>query len=483
MPSHAGDGSWSEGWGADGEYRAALPFEPMCNCPAGSLANTGELGLSIGYAQIWLGAVMADMWDQLIFAGGYYRWTAMAAKISARMQELRPSFRRPFGSPRPTVHVEVVTQASGCFAPTDAQAQALAGGPLRAAVWSEATGGNAICAHLVVVNAGLEAPAVFRANISGLSGPAAGLTATRLFEPGASPSLIGDGRSQLSLSEDWIGPGAVNIYRIGCSEHKQAATNLATPLFAAPEPIPLASATTVLPKLAWSVWPWSDDNPMSAAYDSRLSVMSDTSVAVSPARHSLRVNVPSAQPVVLALPGKQLVPDGPWGTNMHWKPSTPVRPGDRVVGTSVVLPGDSSWKVSILVQASPCGTSIALVSGAWRVTESTDRDMEVRCPFYDATALLVCSVASELICVWRWYQEDTRGVWEGEELSSVTPCGADWTRLEAELNVPPGNATRNGTALQLRLAVPQSERGWGGTVWVGSASVVAAGTGLQGNSQ
>ena len=119
------------------------------------------------------------------------------------------------------------------------------------------------------------------------------------------------------------------------------------------------------------------------------------------------------------------------------------------------MPGSSSWNVSVLVQASPCGTSIALVSGGWRVTESTDRDME----------------------------EDTRGIWEGEELSSVTPCGADWTRLEAELNVPPGNATRNGTALQLRLAVPQSERGWGGTVWVGSASVVAAGTGLQGNSQ
>ena len=411
LPSHAGDGSWSEGWGADGEYRAAVPFEPLCNCPAGNLAETGELGLSIGYAQIWLGAVMADMWDFLIFAGGYFRWTAMAAKISARMQELRPSFRRPFRSPRPTVRVEEVKQASGCFAPTDAQAQALAGGPLRAAVWSEATGGNAICAHLVVVNAGLEAPAVFRANISGLSGPVAGLTAARLFEPGAPPSISGDGQ----LSEDYIGPGAVNIYRIGCSEHEQAATNLATPLFAAPEPIPLASATTVLPKPAWSVWPWSDDNPMSAAYDSRLSVVSDTSVAVSPARHSLRLNVPTGQPVILALPGKQLVPDGPWATNMHWKPSTPVKPGDRVVGTSVVLPGSSSWNVSVLVQASPCGTSIALVSGGWRVTESTDRDME----------------------------EDTRGIWEGEELSSVTPCGADWTRLEAELHVPPGNATRN----------------------------------------
>ena len=136
---------------------------------------------------------------------------------------------------------------------------------------------------------------------------------------------------------------------------------------------------------------------------------------------------------------------------MHWKPSTPAKPGDRVVGTSVVLPGSSSWNVSVLVQASPCGTSIALVSGGWRVTESTDRDME----------------------------EDTRGIWEGEELSSVTPCGADWTRLEAELHVPPGNAMRNGTALQLRLAVPQSERGWGGTVWVGSASVVATtGAGL-----
>eukprot|EP01052_Picozoa_sp_SAG31_P036749 SAG31_NODE_4632_length_3084_cov_2.286767_2_plen_513_part_00 len=447
LTSHAGDGSWAKGWGADGEYRASVPFQPLCNCPAGSLADTGELGLFIGYAQAWMGAVMADMWDQLIFAGGYYRWTAMAATISAHMHEIRPSFRQPFGSPRPVVQVEVVKQLRDCFDQADVQAQALLGGPLRAAIWSEQFSSHrnasaaSVCAHLVVVNAGLQAPVIFTANVSGL-GPLAGLKATRLFEAGSSLSISKDGK----LGNDWVRPGGVNIYRIGCEgrDQEQGVHNLATPLFAAPSRIPLASASTVLPRPAWSVWPWSDDDPISKQYDSRLSVMSDTAVAVDPARHSLRFNLPSANPVVLALPGKQLVANGPWHTNMHWKPSAPVQAGDRVVGTSMVLPGGRNFRVSLLVQASPCGTKIELMSGSWRVSASKNRDME----------------------------EDAWGSYEGELVTFVTPCGPNWTRLETELRVPAGNATHNGTALQLRLSAPPSERHWGGTVWIGSALAI-----------
>lgn len=450
LASHAGDGSWAEGWGADGQYRASLPFQPLCNCPAGNLAETGELGLAIGYAQAWMGAVMASMWDQLIFAGGYYRWTAMAATISSHMHEIRPSFRRPFGSPPASVHVQEVNQLGGCFKQSDAQAQALLAGPLRAAIWNELrfsdenASATSICAHLVVVNAGLQAPVVFRANVSGL-GNVAGLTATRLFEPGSSLNISEDGQ----LSDDWARPGGVNVYRIGgcqgtAADVKGMQHNLATPLFAAPSRIPLASASTVLPRPAWSVWPWSDDDPIFEHYDSRLSVMTDTAVSVYPARHSLRFNVPTTQPVILPVPGKQLVEGGPWHTNMRWKPTTPVKTGDRVVGTSIVLPGGRNFHVSLMVQASPCGVSVALMSGSWRVSSSEDRDME----------------------------EDAWGSYEGETIASVTPCGTNWTQLEAELRLPPGNATHNGTALQLQLTTLPNERQWGGTVWVGSVFAV-----------
>jgi hypothetical protein len=217
-------------------------------------------------------------------------------------------------------------------------------------------------------------------------------------------------------------------------------------LICTPGPIgTLASATTTLPQPLWSVWPWDDADPIVRHYDERFTVMSDTAIAVSPARHSLRFNVPTDKPVIVALLGKQLVTDGPWHTNMRWKPSTPVQPGDHVVGTSVVLPGGRSFRVLLLVQASPCGTAIALMSGSWRVTTSQERDME----------------------------EDARGIYDGQELTSIVPCGATWTRLEMDLQLPPGNMTRNGTALQLQFTAPHNERQWGATVWIGYASIVS----------
>ena len=47
------------------------------------------------------------------------------------MHELRPAFRRPFGSgPRAAVAVETPPPAAGCFAQHDAAVRALAGGPV-----------------------------------------------------------------------------------------------------------------------------------------------------------------------------------------------------------------------------------------------------------------------------------------------------------------------------------------------------------------
>ena len=67
-----------------------------------------------------------------------------------------------------SISVEVVQQPDACLAQHDATSEKLAGGPLRAAVWTRATPGNAsaVCAHVVVINTALTATYVFRANIS-----------------------------------------------------------------------------------------------------------------------------------------------------------------------------------------------------------------------------------------------------------------------------------------------------------------------------
>ena len=64
-------------------------------------------------------------------------------------------------------------------------------------------------------------------------------------------------------------------------------------------------------------------------------------------------------------------------------------------------------------------------------------------------------------------------MYEGSSLApAVYPCGATWTTLSVLVHSPPANATQNGTALQLRLAAPQTARGWGATVWLGAVTVV-----------
>jgi hypothetical protein len=61
------------------------------------------------------------------------------------------------------------------------------------------------------------------------------------------------------------------------------------------------------PKTGWSAVPPAaapGDDFGQAPSDARLTIVPDTAVAVPPARHSLRVNVPSDAAVVLPLPGE-----------------------------------------------------------------------------------------------------------------------------------------------------------------------------------
>jgi hypothetical protein len=190
------------------------------------------------HSQMWGSAVISDMWDQLTFIGGSPIETSVSAAAARQMHELRPAFRRRFGSlqeKRATVAVKVATPGGDCFAQHDVATADQPGGPLRAAVWTEAApAGNAsaVCAHIVVINTALTATYAF---IATLDWPEQQkqeqqLTAVRLFAAGPTLNVSSSG----ILGADFIAPGATNVYRIGCASEVQAAPvpNLANPLVA-----------------------------------------------------------------------------------------------------------------------------------------------------------------------------------------------------------------------------------------------------------
>ena len=55
-------------------------------------------------------------------------------------------------------------------------------------------------------------------------------------------------------------------------------------------------------------------------------------VAVAPAIHSLRFNLPTPKPAIIGVPGAQLVPLGPYGKELRWDPTPDLRTkvGDKV---------------------------------------------------------------------------------------------------------------------------------------------------------
>jgi hypothetical protein len=161
-----------------------------------------------------------------------------------------------------------------------------------------------------------------------------------------------------------------------------------------------------------------------------------------------------------------------------------------LVGSSTTLPGGRAFKVTLELQASPCGTRVALMGGGWSVTSV--RETHLFAPFYTKNdrctktgsgqtqenskrdmdfSQVHCLNDLRGFCV-----EQVEGWYRGVPLApSVTPaCGAQWTRLEAVVRSPPANVTANGTALQLRLTPLPTERGHGAQVWIGAASIVAA---------
>ena len=106
------------------------------------------------------------------------------------------------------------------------------------------------------------------------------------------------------------------------------------------------------------------------------------------------------------------------------------------------------FDVSVAAQTTP-GTKVEIMQGRWMLAgvlhQPNDADI-------DATV-----------------------EYTGVAIAAVQGGGNRWHRLQARVHVPTYAASgRNGTALQLRVTPAKTKRGWGGTAWVDSVSVVEA---------
>ena len=182
-----------------------------------------------------------------------------------------------------------------------------AGWRLRAAVWEEPAAAPALlCAHVVVTNLDMGNPLLFTFQLGGRAPPAATrlstiggaagkLTAQRIFGAGKLHGNLttDDGDAWLPV-QAWLAPSETGIYRIGCdvaNEPPANATNLAT--FEGESPALRGVA-------GWG-------KPRYGGVDPLVRIVSDTAVAAT-GRHSIKIHLPSAVPLVLPFPGKQLVP-------------------------------------------------------------------------------------------------------------------------------------------------------------------------------
>ena len=94
-------------------------------------------------------------------------------------------------------------------------------------------------------------------------------------------------------------------------------------------------------------------------------LISDTAVAAE-GRHSLKVLLPSATPLVLPFPGKQLVPPPP-PPLFRFGAAVPAPVGSPVVGGSITLLPGHTYHVTLAVQATPAGTRVELLGGLWQL--------------------------------------------------------------------------------------------------------------------
>jgi hypothetical protein len=100
------------------------------------------------------------------------------------------------------------------------------------------------------------------------------------------------------------------------------------------------------------------------------------------------------------------------------------------------------------IQATPPGTTVELMAGTWLVIDDVLKEF-----------------APSAYCS---YNGTTLGLWT----AGVAELPGEWGVLSASVRVPNATPTQNGTALQLRVTPPTSERGLGATLWFDAVTVV-----------
>eukprot|EP01043_Picozoa_sp_COSAG02_P030031 COSAG02_NODE_1898_length_10461_cov_3.844528_4_plen_240_part_00 len=218
---HSGTGQWDKRipgkrstLGHDGDFVHGMFQEPVINCDGNfnqghefpHFATNGTIPPAWFRSMLWLGAVTANMVNQLVFVLGPstpFELTDVMSAWAAEELELMPSLYGKFG------------QRDSVLATVASAEPAVTFGALRARAWSE----NAACVHVVVVNANTTTPSRFTLQLTGnLGWPEATSTAQRLFEARYTVRVSTSGGSGYLV--DWIGPAQTNVYRLGqnCSD-------------------------------------------------------------------------------------------------------------------------------------------------------------------------------------------------------------------------------------------------------------------------
>lgn len=119
-------------------------------------------------------------------------------------------------------------------------------------------------------------------------------------------------------ARDYIAPGETNLYRIGCDLAAADPDNLAK------NPTMEAPALAQMP--GWSQAAYGDADP-------QVTMTSDTTVAAE-GRHSVKITIPSAKPIVVPLAGMAMVKPP---ANASWGSKQAPAAGTKIFSTSVVL--------------------------------------------------------------------------------------------------------------------------------------------------
>jgi hypothetical protein len=228
-----------------------MTFEPVMNMPGPQRAYSSVDLKTL----IWLGVITADMTalSHFVYSQDVHkRWEAKDAinEVQAQIQELLPSLNADVTVAQPTVtspkSTETLSVRAGVYR------EKLLTHALDEADEEEASSADGVCVHLIVANV-LRTPAQFTVSLHGLSGTEIRLAQRTGFTPmfdgsctandmnfagretlGGVPAYLcrnvsvdvsSDEQAAAAASvvsmQDWLGPSATTVYRLGCGRQSQ----------------------------------------------------------------------------------------------------------------------------------------------------------------------------------------------------------------------------------------------------------------------